>query len=104
MYDIKYPITDKTTMTAPDAIFILYEIHKPEIQKILPSKMEYIIRFFRLEVNIPAVAAGAVRRASTSMIPTTLINTTTVIAISISNRYSKKAVLIDRKRSCRERV
>ena len=30
------------------------------IQKILPSKMEYIMRFFRLEVNIPAVAAGAV--------------------------------------------
>ena len=51
-----------------------------------PSKTEIIMRFLSLADSRPADAAGAHSRASTRIIPTTLISATIVTATSTSRK------------------
>ena len=68
-------------IVAPDARSSSYDSHKPPIAKTALRRIESSIIFFRLWVNCLAIAAGMVSRAMTRIIPTTLINITTVSAI-----------------------
>ena len=58
-----------------------------------PKSTASSMRFFSCFENKPAMAAGAVSRASTRIMPATRMSTTTVIATRTSNRYSRKTVL-----------
>ena len=78
---MKKAIPAVSMIVAPDAISKTYEANRPMIANIALKITEWYNIFFNLVLKSSLTAAGIVNKAMTSIIPTILINITTVSAV-----------------------